>query len=178
MNAKNFVNLYLTFFFAIKIKKITNEFSIEICKVNKDFNIFMKFELRSIHDSINVHRFPFDFIFVFQESQKFHFFYEKLTLFKINTEFIQHEPNMFRMFFLSIWKMSVYYSKKLSQRNLRLFLTSYKCEFEELLTRWLIQRKKFDIHNVYNDIETRFFIHCFFEFVSNNTSNQNWTLWK
>ena len=37
-NAKNFVNLFLTFFFNMKIKKITNDFSIKICKINKNLN--------------------------------------------------------------------------------------------------------------------------------------------
>ena len=70
-NAKKFVNLFLTFFFNIKIKKIfilkkiTNKFLIEICKINKNLNVFMRFKLRLIHDNINLHKVYFDFIFIY-----------------------------------------------------------------------------------------------------------------
>ena len=44
----------------------------------------MKFKFRLIHDNIDLHKTHFHFIFIYQKSQEFNFFYEKLTFFKIN----------------------------------------------------------------------------------------------
>ena len=72
-NAKNFVKLFLSFFLNMKIKKliilkkITNEFLMKICKINKKLNVFMRRKFRSIYNNINLHKIYFDFIFVYQE---------------------------------------------------------------------------------------------------------------
>ena len=51
----------------IILKKITNKFSIKICKINKNLNVFIKFKFRSIHDNINSHKVHFDFVFIYYE---------------------------------------------------------------------------------------------------------------
>ena len=85
-NAKDFVNLFLTFLFNMKIKKnhyfktITNEFSIEICKIKKNLNIFMRLKFRSIHDNINSQKTHLNLMFVDQEFQKFNFFLRKTNI--------------------------------------------------------------------------------------------------
>ena len=66
------------------LKKIIIEFSIEIDKVNKNLNVFVRFEFRSVYNNIDLFRIHFDLIFVYQELQEFNFFNKKLTFFKIN----------------------------------------------------------------------------------------------
>ena len=51
-------------------------------------NVFTRFKLQSIHDSIDLHRVYFDCIFVYQKFEEFSFFHEKLTYFKTNIQFI------------------------------------------------------------------------------------------
>ena len=44
-----------------------NEFLIKICKINKNLNVFIKFEFRSIYNNIDLYKIYFNFIFIYQE---------------------------------------------------------------------------------------------------------------